>query len=168
MSTNEPQATPSNKGVRITPASRAAIAAQVIAGATQTSVASQFGVHPNTVYNIVKDVRENGADPAQLDWRKRLSETLPTKAVSAIERSIDDTEDVHKAANTGVQVLKGLGHLAGDQGATNVTVIVQAIQSLPADIRAMYLSNDDVIEVTPECDKDNTSTLRSVADNDQT
>ena len=127
---------------------KAAITTNVLSGASKTATAQQFGVSRQTVHAVVNRLRIEAEEAAKsagsvLDWRKRLSETLPGKAVDAIERSVGDTEDVHKAANTGVQVLKGLGHLAGEGNVTNVAVIVQAINALPPDIREHYLSNDD-------------------------
>lgn len=138
-------------GPKLSPRQRQQAVAQVLAGATQASVAQAYDVHPNSINRLVKSVMDGAADPAKLDWRKRLSETLPTKAVDAIERSVDDIEDVHKAASTGLSVLKGLGHLAGEGNATNVNVLVATINSLPADIRECYLSND-VIDITPDAE----------------
>lgn len=132
-----------NRGNRLDSKTKTAIVAQVIAGATQASVAQAVGVHRNTVNALVRDVMEKAPEAAQLDWRKKLSETIPAKAVSAIERSVEDLEDIHKAAGTGVQVLKGLGHLAGEGNTTNIITVMQQIHALPPDLRACYLSNDD-------------------------
>lgn len=151
------QTPPRLSGPKLTPQQRAAIAAQALGGASKTSIAQAFDVHRNTVHDIVRSVQQNGADPAQLDWRKRLTDTLPSKSVDAIERSVGDLQDVHKAANTGLQVLKGLGHLANDAPSMNVAVVIQQINSLPADLREHYLCSDlDVVSNADTSDKDNT------------
>ena len=133
-------------GPKLTPKQRQQAVAQVLAGASQVSVAQAYDVHPNSINRLVKSVMHDAPDPASLDWRKQLAESLPSKSVVAIDRSLDDTEDIHKAANTGLQVLKGLGHLAADSVTNNVTVVMSQINALPPDIRAMYVSND--VDVT--------------------
>lgn len=135
-----------SRKTRIDPRTKAAIVSQVMAGASQASIAQDLGIHRNTVSRLVQDVAKLGGDPSKLDWRKRLADDLPSKSVDAIERSVSDTEDVHRAASTGLSVLKGLGHLANDAPTTNVAIVIQQINSLPEDLRQHYLCSDVVTQ----------------------
>ena len=69
-------------------------------------------------------------------WRQKLTEQLPAKAVDAIERSVSDDRDVHKAAGTGIALLKGLRILDSDAPTTNV--FLTSINALPVDWQSEY------------------------------
>lgn len=136
---------------RLTDAERHAIVAMWSKDGSITRVANHFNVHRNTVSDLVKQVRsvQNSGSPS--DWRKKLTDELPNQSVAAIERSIQDTEDVHKAASTAIAHLKGIGALQGDSGAT-VNVFVGSIANMPADLAGEYFE----VEATrvPEEDRD--------------
>jgi len=143
--TLQPESKPERKkgGPKLTEAERRAIVAEVATGKRQVAVAKQFNVSPNTVWSLVKSVRStvNGS-ALTADWRRKLTETLPAKSVDAIERSIGDVDDPHKAASTAIAHLKGIGVLASENQ-TNVNVFVNQIANLPADWQQSYLGADD-------------------------
>lgn len=138
----------------LTEPQRRAVIAAVAQGNSQASVARDFGVHPNTVYALVKSVREANIggenNPLALQAKdKRGAITL--ESYEAVKRSVSDTKQVHPAANTALAWLKGMGELAGE-GSTTINVTLNLIRSLPADVQQEYLVTDiedGVINVTP-------------------
>ena len=135
------------QGRYLTSQQRAAIIAEAATGKTQAEIAERFGVHVNSVSRIVCDVRRNVPDTA-LDRSSAKTRELVARisddAKLAIHASVQDREDVHKAAGTGLSWLKGTGELAGDGG---VSVFVTHVSQLPADMRAEYVSTDDALEI---------------------
>lgn len=100
---------------------------------TLQQVADKYGVNRSTIWRVKKAFVSSQPDSVlSEDWRTKLHNALPVKAVTAIERSLDDEDDVHKAASTGVNVLKGLGHLQGE--GVNVT-IQQMLGAIPEEWR---------------------------------
>ena len=134
---------------------KATIAAASALGLTQVQIAQQVGVHPNSVKRVQADIRIGLSDAAGLakapvgDWRRKLTEQLPKHATDAIEKSLKDDNDVHKAAGTGLALLKGLRVLDSDSVTNNVTVYIESIRSMPADMRELLMCTGDVIDVTP-------------------
>lgn len=127
---------------RLTNAQRTAIVAEVASGKTNAQVAKDFNVHVNTVSILVNRIRKavpqmNG--PAQ--WRERVV----LKSQDAIDAGVDCNDDPYKRGTLAVAVMRGLGEFAGDH---QVNVFVNAVGSLPADLRSEYLSSDDAIEAT--------------------
>jgi len=110
---------------RLLPKQRAAIIAALGAGHTQAELAQQYGVHPNTIYNLWKLVRQDDSpsNPASNDWKS----TARHKAQKAVERGLDHASDVIGSANIGLKVLYGIGDLvqgANVQVAGNVALTV--------------------------------------------
>ena len=151
---------------RITHNTRAAIAAASALGLTQPQIAQQVGVHRNTVQRIQNQVRDGITSGAELatDWRRKLSDTLPSKAVDALEASIEDRVNVHAAAGTGAKLLQGLGILGGETSSQTINVFVANQASLPDDIRALLCGTSDVIDVTPTVMDSVTPALLDVTD----
>ena len=79
-------------------------------------------------------------DTLDKSWRKKLTDELPAKSVDAIERSVIDGEDVHRAATTAIAHLKGIGVLAGDTQAASVNVFIASAGSLPVDLADGYVT----------------------------
>ena len=129
-------------GPKLTDGQRHLIVAAVLAGESQASVAKRFGVHHNTVYTLCKSVKgaENPGEPS--NWREKLTQTLPAKSVQALELSITDTTDVHKAASSAIAHLKGIGALQ-QEGGGQVNVFVQMVSGLPADWQRDYFGIED-------------------------
>ena len=128
---------------------------------TQQQVAKDFNCHPNTVNTLVKSVKEVENSPLSTGWRAKLTETLPQLSVDAIEKSLKDTEDVHKAASTALSHLKGIGALA-QEGSANVNVFIQQVAGLPSDWQQEYFTVDEhtpsgdtsqVIDITSDAGK---------------
>ncbi len=127
---------------------RRAIVAMVAQGATITNTAKYFNLHTNTVsriWNSVKKLRNASVSTSMEDWRAKLD----TGSFTAIERSVGDTQDVHKAASTGLSWLKGVGVLAADS-TTTVQVMLNSVSSLPADLAQDYIE----IDATPSPSQD--------------
>ena len=133
----EPTKSSPESGPRLTEGQRHLIVNAVLNGERQTAVAKRFNVHPNTVNRLLKSVRNTPQSGLSSAWREKLTNELPAKSVNAIELSILDTVDVHKAASTAIAHLKGIGALQGDQATINV--MVNAISSLPPDLAGDYL-----------------------------
>jgi hypothetical protein len=118
---------------RLSETEKRAIISLIAAGHTQRDVAERFKVHVNTVQRLCADVRKNAPESAlSSDWRREMNDELPPMAVSALKRSLADTDDPHKAADTASKVMKGLGHWAGDS-TTNVQVAI--LNSIPPEWR---------------------------------
>jgi hypothetical protein len=117
---------------RLTETEKRSIVAAVAQGETKQSVAKRFGCHPNTVSNLCKDVAglpTKGISSQLEAWRSKNDEG----SYEAIHASVSDREDVHRAANTGLQWLKGVGVLQGD---SQVNITVQAmIAAVPPEWR---------------------------------
>jgi hypothetical protein len=125
--------------------------------------ANHFNLNRNTVSRLINSVREVSNSSLSASWRSKLTETMPQLSVDAMERSITDLNDPHRAANTAIQHLKGIGALQ-TEGSSTVNVFVANIGQLPANWREEYqlsdadtttYSNkdaDSVIDVTPEPD----------------
>jgi hypothetical protein len=80
----------------------------------------------------VREAPEVRNSPAlALNWREKLTRDLPAKAVDTLELSISDRGDVHKAAGSALQLLKGIGALSGD--GTTVNFIQNNLGALPPD-----------------------------------
>ena len=134
---------------RLTPAQRTAIVAAVAQGQTIGQVAQQFGVHRNSVSILVNAVRKqvpNSVIALQRETVQTVVQHISNGARDAIQRSVNDLQDVHKAATTGLSWLKGTGELAGDGGST-LNVFFSQVNNLPADWQAKYVSNEEFIEV---------------------
>ncbi len=132
-------------GKRLTEAQKRAIVASVAVKGSMQLVAQEFGVHRNTVAQLVNSVRQNVKVSELSGWRDKLTNELPAQSVDAIQRSINDLGDPHKAASTALSHLKGIGALQGDQAIVNV--MVNAISSLPPDLAGDYLE----VEPTTTC-----------------
>lgn len=124
---------------RLSEPEKRSIIAAVAQGVTQQQVAKDFNCHPNTVNTLVKSVKEVENSPLSTGWRSKLTETLPQLSVDAIEKSLKDDQDVHKAASTALSHLKGIGVLAQD-GGSNVNVFIQQVANLPADWQSEYFT----------------------------
>ncbi len=142
---------------RLSEAQKYAIVAAVTTGETQQSVAKRFKVNPNTVCTLVKSVKQISQGPLSPTWRTRLAEQIPADSVDAIHASVLDREDVHKAASTGIAILKGIGVLASENSST-VNIFMNDVARLPADWQKEYFNVDDAqpVDATDVTDKEDT------------
>lgn len=114
---------------------KTAIVAERAAGAAVQDICQKYGIHRNSVRRLVNDVKRAVPESAlAADWRSDLQNIVPDLSVKAIKRSLEDTVDVHKAANTGVASLKGLGIFNPEQAPIS---ILQLVQNMPAELVAM-------------------------------
>jgi transposase-like protein len=130
---------------RLDEATRRAIIARVVETESISGTAKEFGLHTNTVSRLwatVKKVRNAGLESLE-DWRAKLD----GKSYKAVERSLDDPVEPHKAATTGLTWLKGSGVLQGDNQ-VNVT-IQQMIGSIPEEWRAEMITTPQVSTSMP-------------------
>lgn len=149
---SDPHTERSKFGPKLSEVQRLNAAAAVLAGHSKALVAKEFGVTQQAIHNLSKSL----LIPGEIDIRSRLT-ALNATAATAIERSMLDTEDVHKAANTGVQHLKGMGVYAADAQVS--VAIVNQVAALPEDWQSRYVSN--TLTVSP----DDTEARHPVAEN---
>ncbi len=119
------------------------IVAAIASGDSQVAVAQRFNVHINTINRLIVSVRRGVKDSvlSASTWRSRLTDTLPTHSVDAIERSVKDLADPHKAASTAIAHLKGIGALQSESN-QQVNVFFSQINNLPDDVKAGYITAD--------------------------
>ncbi len=88
---------------------KSAIVLALAEGMTQEQVAQQFKLHRNTVQRLYSDVRkvDNPANPLRKEWK----ETARTQAQQAVIAGLKHKRDPYRAANIGLDVLRGLGDL---------------------------------------------------------
>ncbi len=138
--------------MKLTESDRRAIVAQHVAGKGPTEIAKIYGVSRQTISTFLNDFRRSregkpGEDVIGArtgDYKQELK----SLAVPALKRSLSDTTEVHKAANTAVNVMKGLGEFREDR-LGDVNLFVAQIANLPADWQKHYVSSDDVTEDEP-------------------
>ena len=141
MSTLEsPPSTRRSTHNRLTELQKRAAIAWVAQGQQKGAIAEKLGCHVNTISRLCAGVA--GLPNRRISGSlESFREVIDVKSFSAIEASVDDREDVHRAAITGLSWLKGVGVLQGDN---QVNVTVQAmIADIPPDWR------DDMI-LTPD------------------
>jgi transposase-like protein len=80
-------------------------------GMAINAIAKHYGVHRNSVRPIIQAAKR-GMQVSQ-DWREKFNK-LPELCVDAIERSVTDRNDVHKAASTAQTHFKGVGVYGAD------------------------------------------------------
>lgn len=115
-------------GKRLTETEKRAIVAAVGVKGSMQQVADEFGVHRNTVSELCKSVRDEVPNSVLgASWRSQMRE----KAVVSVNRALDDDTDSYKSGAIGVNVLKGLGDFAPDQGNINVQ---QLAISMPQEL----------------------------------
>ncbi len=138
-------------GKRLSEPQKRAIVAAVASGEPNALVAQQFGIHRNTVSELVRSVQRNVKDSvlSASRWRNKLTEEIPSASVDAIHASVLDREDVHKAATTGIAILKGIGVLASENSST-VNIFMNDVARLPADWKKEYFNVDDAQTVQAE------------------
>ncbi len=121
------------------------------AGMPIGAIAKQYGFHRNTIRPIVH-AGTAGIQKSQ-DWRERFNK-LPDLCVDAIERSVRDTGDIHKAATTAQTHFKGIGVYGADnQVAINVSNWLNSRPPGCDEIEAMTAREQPectVIEPAPE------------------
>jgi hypothetical protein len=148
-----PMPTGSGNNKRMSRLEHLAILAEVGSGKPQRQVAKQFGVSKQTVNALVKEVRE----AVTVDSLEPVVSVISRDAKLAIQRSVNDLVDVHKAAATGLSWLKGTGELQPDGG--NVNVFSQTVVSLGTNWRQEYVTGEgEVIELgSPTSKEEGTS-----------
>lgn len=78
-------------------------------GMTQSQVAKDFNVNRNTVYTLVKRMREVKLPENPIG---KWTDTVRPRVHSAIERALDYDKDVIGSANVGLKILYGTGELS--------------------------------------------------------
>ena len=122
---------------RIPNSTKAAIIAAVGAGMSQIEAAQQFGVHPNTVMNLWRVVRQdkNPANPANLDWKSHARTAAQGAVIEAMTGATRRDKDIYAAGNIALKVLYGTGDLTTSsqlqvEGNVQVTFAWQPVQDL--------------------------------------
>lgn len=112
------------------PATKEAILLAKASGTHVSTICRTFKVSPATVYRITRSVKQKNdlarqylVSP-QTDL-SQLKEKMLHKSHVAIDRSLDDTQEPHKAASTGLAYLRGVGEHGGERKAeVNVQVLI--------------------------------------------
>ena len=111
----------------LTELEKRAIVAERAAGMLVKEVARRYQVDPATVWRVCKQTQLAVKSPVFGDWRSDMR----VKAIDGVNAGLDCPDDPYKRANIGVNVLKGLGDFAQDQGQVNVT---QLVSNLPESV----------------------------------
>lgn len=90
-----------------------------------------------------RDKIERKAEAKVAKTLVNYQENLRQKAVVAVEAGLDDPADSYKRGGLGVQVLKGLGDFAPDQGAVGVQFL---IETCPPEWRDDFIRTPAVID----------------------
>ena len=142
---------PSRKpGQRYTPEFRTAVVAHYAVCGSPKQTAQHFGTALGNVNRWVSQVRHSvPASPLAGDWKKELTETLPTDSVRAIRASLQDhAENPHKAAATGLRHLEGIGALKGQDATANVAVVFTSMR--PDQVVELEAFDEGSFPVVPE------------------
>ena len=140
-----------------------AIIAACATGARKGDIAKDFGIRPETVSRLLKDVKQvqNKSNPLSSEYKPRLRD----HAIRAIERGLQAKRDPYAAANIAVKVMSGIGefvsgsHLQVD-GAVAFQVSWGPVQprehALPQDVvsEARNVTPSDVIDAQVIDNKD--------------
>jgi hypothetical protein len=142
---------PGKLGKRLTVAQKQAVVSAVVSGRTQTSVAAEAGINPDTVRTLV---RSSLGD----DWKGNFNASLGPVSQVIVKAATDET-DVHKAAISGFKLFAGLGLLQGE--GNQVNLLIQLNNALPDDLKLDLVSTHDVVDITPSDGKQhNANALR--------
>ena len=131
---------------RLNSAQRSALIAAVATGMSQREAAERFGVHPNTVFNMVKAVKavQSTANPLNKVWK----EAVVTKLQSTMERGLDCASDPIGAMNGAIKIAHGIGYLQTGTTLTHQgTVNVQFAWNAPQPAEYEQLEGDVPVDV---------------------
>lgn len=127
-----------------------------VAGSTSADLATTYNVSKSTVDRILRQFKRNrphaserlpGSDPRPV--LEKLKQSLLVDSHVAIDRSVRDTGEVHKAASTGLAYLKGIGeHSSGERPAdVNVNVLVANVPAGFDELMQRHnMADDDVTD----------------------
>jgi len=108
-------------------------------GVSNQKIADSLGLHPVTVSKTYHSFLR-AASPIiddLGDWRRDMK----ILAVKAVKRGLTDESDKYKAGNLGVQALRGIGEFEQEGNTLNFQAL---INSIPANMRARYISSEDL------------------------
>jgi len=112
-------------------------------GMNATQIAEIYDVSKSTVFRVCERLRKLNPDAAKFvstadseQYLAKLKHSLILDAHAAIDRSVRDSGNAHKAARTGLQYLKGVGEHGGEKGASDVNLQV-LVSSTPEGFDAI-------------------------------
>jgi transposase-like protein len=129
--------------MKLTEQKKQEMLAAYASGMTINAIAKHYGVHRNTVRPIVQAAKR-GMEVSQ-DWRERFNK-LPDLCVDAVERSVTDTKEVHKAASTAQTHLKGVGIYNQDR---NVQIKLEQWLGSPL-VQRLTMEYKDAVDRDPD------------------
>ena len=136
--------------MKLTDSDRAAILVARAAGVPVNELAKRHGVTRQTIHAVLSTLKNSRHADAKEEFDATVyRSTLRRKSYKAVEAGLDDERDQYKRAGVGVQVLKGVGDFAPDNGRGDINVFVQQVMELPADWQKEYF-NINVTDVEPE------------------
>ena len=108
MSSSEPYSR-RHQRPRFTESEKQALIAAVAAGGVKKQIAQDFGIKPQSLSRILRNVKD--VDHPSNPLAKDFKATLRHKAVASVTRALDSKRDVYRAGDIGIKVLQGLGDL---------------------------------------------------------
>lgn len=143
---------------RLTEIDKMQIIAALAGGVPTGDLAKLYSVSRKTITNLARRVRDGvgsrnpaSNSPGSVEWREKLFTKLPTKAVDAIERSLDDDKEPHKGAATGIALFKGIGVFSADNQ-TDITILVSnpppGVDEIAASCRTLETHTSPEVEAT--------------------
>tara|TARA_R100001530_G_scaffold133079_1_gene106066 strand:+ start:547 stop:1023 length:477 start_codon:yes stop_codon:yes gene_type:complete len=138
------------------PAKQEAIVIAKASGVSTKDCAKAYQVSESTVDRIVRNLKkvnpmaaEHVSTAHSLPSLEKLKASLLVNSHVAIDRSVRDTGEVHKAASTGLAYLKGIGeHSSGERTAdVNVNVLVANVPAGFDELMQRHnMADDDVTD----------------------
>jgi DNA-binding Lrp family transcriptional regulator len=129
------------------PATQHAVILGRVAGTPLKHLAATYGLSVSTVERIVRKAKETKAIDALPGSTspnlERLKASLLVQSHVAIDLSVKDRDEPHKAASTGLQYLRGVGEHGSGERAADVQVNV-LVANTPAGFEEMLAKHRDV------------------------
>ncbi len=130
-------------GHRLSEMQKRAIIGERAAGVPLKEITARYQCDRATVYRICNQTHQEVQSPIFGDWRSGLRE----KAVEGIHAGLDCKKDPYKRANIGVNVLKGLGDFAPEQGGN--VVVSTLVSNLPIGMQHLFPEGNPQGELNP-------------------
>ena len=122
----------------ITEVQKRSICADLASGLGPSDCAAKYQVSRRSIYNIKQSLYDAPVKPvisqSFTDWKRELKEL----AIPALKNSLLGEKEVHKAAGTAIQVLKGIGEFAAD----NSTAVAVHFGAMPEGFADRYNTLD--------------------------
>ncbi len=122
----------------LTEGQKHAIIAACANGAHKGRLAQEFGIRPETISRLLREVKavQSPSNPLSPDWK----ESLKPFAQTAVKDAICCKDDPYKRGAAGFRFLEGIGELKIAGSEVNVAIL----NATPADWRERYITAEPV------------------------